>query len=120
MQYGTHRQQQQLLPIIEYIYIICIIHYIIHIHNMYCQQQVIVLPQPLLVGESPMLNENNVEFSKAIWKDTDRAQFGGVICSTPCSAQRPAFDIGFEVHNTLGVFPGRTDILPVVRSTQYA
>ena len=66
-----------------------------------------------------MLNEYLLDFSKAIWKDTDLAHSGGVILSTPCRLQRPPFDAGLVVHNTWDVSPGRTDVLPVVRSTQY-
>ena len=67
-----------------------------------------------------MLNDHLVEFSNAIWKDTDWAQLGGVIFNTPCRLHRPPFEVGFLVHFTSVVLPGRTDVLPVVRSTQYA
>ena len=48
-----------------------------------------MLPKPLLVGESPMLNDHLLDFSNAIWKDTDWAQHGGVIFNTPCRLHRP-------------------------------
>ena len=67
-----------------------------------------------------MLNEYLLDFSNAIWKDTDWAQLGGVIFNTPCRSHRPPFEVGFWVHATSTVLPGRTDVLPVVRSTQYA
>ena len=67
-----------------------------------------------------MLNEYLLDFSNAIWKDTDLAQLGGVIFNTPCKLHRPPFEVGFLVHFTSAVLPGRTDVLPVVRSTQYA
>ena len=67
-----------------------------------------------------MLNDHLFDFWNAIWKDTDLAQLGGLICNTPCSLHRPAFEVGFLVHFTWAVLPGRTDVLPVVRSTQYA
>ena len=65
-----------------------------------------------------MLNEWLIDFSKAIWKDTDLAHSGGVIFSIPCRSQRPPFDVGLGVHITYCVFSGRTEVLPVVRSTQ--
>jgi len=67
-----------------------------------------------------MLNDHPLDFSNAIWKDTDWAPLGGVICNTPCRLHRPPFEVGFWVHATSVVLPGRTDVLPVVRSTQYA
>jgi len=67
-----------------------------------------------------MLNDHLFDFSNAIWKDTDLAQLGGLIFNTPCSLHRPAFEVGFLVHLTSAVLPGRTDFMPVVRSTQYA
>ena len=77
-----------------------------------------VLPQPLLQGESPMLNDHICDSSNAMWNDTDLAQQGGVIFNTPCSLHRPPFEVGFLVHSISSVSPGRTDVLPVVRSTQ--
>ena len=67
-----------------------------------------------------MLNDHPLDFSNAIWKDTDLAQLGGVIFNTPCRLHRPPFEVGFLVHATSAVLLGRTDVLPVVRSTQYA
>ena len=67
-----------------------------------------------------MSNEYLLEFSNAIWKDTDLAQLGGVIFKAPCRLHRPPFEVGFLVHVTSAVLFGRTDVLPVVRSTQYA
>ena len=67
-----------------------------------------------------MLNDHIFDSSNAIWKDTDLAQHGGVIFNTPCRLHRPPFEVGFLVHSTSSVLPGRTDVLPVVRSTQYA
>ena len=67
-----------------------------------------------------MLNEYLLDLSNAIWNDTGLAQHGGVIFNTPCRLHRPPFEVGFLVHATSAVLPGRTDVLPVVRSTQYA
>ena len=67
-----------------------------------------------------MLNEYPLDFSNVILNDTDLAQLGGVIFKTPCRLHRPPFEVGFLVHATSAVLPGRTDVLPVVRSTQYA
>ena len=66
-----------------------------------------------------MLKDQLVDFSNSIWKDTDLAQLGGLILNTPCKLHRPPFKVGFLVHHTSVVSPGRTDVLPVVRSTQY-
>ena len=74
---------------------------------------------PLFNAESPMLKDQLLASSNSIWKDTDLAQLGGLICNTPCKLHRPPFEVGFLVHLTLVVSPGRTDVLPVVRSTQY-
>lgn len=46
------------------------------LHYVHYIERVIILLQPLLVAESPMLNEYLLELSKPIWKDTDRAQLG--------------------------------------------
>ena len=67
-----------------------------------------------------MLNDQLLDFSNAIWEDTGLAQHVGVIFNTPCRLHRPPIEVGFLVHATSAVLPGRTDVLSVVRSTQYA
>ena len=67
-----------------------------------------------------MSNEYLLEFSNSIWKDTDLAVVGGEISKTPCRLHRSPFEVGFFIHFTSVVFPGSSDVLPVVRSTQNA
>ena len=61
------------IPVLYYTCIILHLYYITPVHYI---ERVIILPQPLLVAQSAMLNEYLLELSKPIWKDTDRAQLG--------------------------------------------
>ena len=68
-----------------------------------------------------MLNEYLLEFSNAIWKDTDLAQLGGVIFKAPvgCIVQRSRSASWSTSRRSC--FPGdRTTSFPSSRSTQYA